>query len=299
MNTKRGEHGFRLVARDGRILYALGRLGAVTIRDLTPLFWGSEHTARHSLGRLRAQGFVRMLGREDPSNPGWFSLTHRGAELACTATGCDSDDLRIVASIQRRNRAALRSQNRLWVSLVLACRRTMGIQGDLIPEAELRRQKVSDVPVVPDALVVLVSNVDTEAEREIGVMAEFDSGLERMPVWVRKARAYASLRHRLDLYGARRWVILAAVANERRARRVAEAVVSGGAGAYTFVALETQIHGGGLFDRVLWRSDLLTSAPASPPSSSLIDLITPANETGQRNQPAAGRPSAAEFAGKT
>jgi len=141
---------------------------------------------------------------------------------------------------------------------------------------------------VPDALVVLVSNVDTEAEREIGVMAEFDSGLERMPVWVRKARAYASLRHRLDLYGARRWVVLAAVANERRARRVAEAVVSGGAGAYTFVALETQIHGGGLFDRVLWRSDLLTSAPASPPSSSLIDLITPANETAnETSQPLA------------
>jgi Replication-relaxation len=292
MNTKPRECGFRLVERDGRILYTIGRLGAVTIRDLAPLFWGSEHTARHSLARLRTQGLVRMFGREDPSNPGWFSLTPRGAELACTATGCDSNDLRIIGSIQRRNRAALRSQNCLWVSLVIACRKTTGIQGDFIPEAELRRQKTSDVAVVPDALVVLVA--DTVADREIGVMVEFDSGLERLPVWVRKSRAYVSLRHRPNLYGVRRWVVLAAVTSERRARRVAEVVVAGGAGTFTFVAIESQLHRGQLLDHILWRADRLTSAPASPPSASLIDLITPASEAGQRTRPAAGRPEKTE-----
>jgi hypothetical protein len=292
MNMKPRECGFRLVERDGRILYTIGRLGAVTIRDLAPLFWGSEHTARHSLGRLRTQGLIRMFGREDLSNPGWFSLTPHGAELACTATGCDSDDLRIIGSIQRRNRAALRSQNCLWVSLVLACRKTADIQGDFIPEAELRRQKTSDVPVVPDALVVLTP--DTMAEREMGVMVEFDSGLERLPVWIRKSRSYVSLRHRPNLYGVRRWVVLAAVTSERRAHRVAEAVVAGGAGAFTFIAIENQLHRGRLLDRVLWCADRLVSAPASPSGTSLIDLITPANDPSQRTRPAAGRPEKTE-----
>jgi hypothetical protein len=178
------------------------------------------------------------------------------------------------------------------VSLVLACRKTLGIQGDFIPEAELRRQKTSDVPVVPDALVVLAAN--TMADREIGVMVEFDSGLERLPVWVRKSRSYVSLRHRPNLYGVRRWVVLAAVTSERRARRVAEAVVAGGAGAFTFVAIENQLHRGQLLDHNLWRADRHASAPTSPPGASLIDLVTPAHEPGQRTQPTVGRPEKTE-----
>src|SRR5262249_8107988 len=84
-----------------------------------------------------------------------FTLNRDAVSWVAEAMDCDESELRTVSGIARTNLAAVRARNRLWVSLVLACRRTPGAELVLFrPEWELRRVR-SREGLVPDAQVVL------------------------------------------------------------------------------------------------------------------------------------------------
>lgn len=262
--------GARLqLPRDLRISYLVGRMGVATPYDLWPLFWGSLHTARIGFRRLVRLGLLRTFARAEVSHPAWYSLTARGAAWVGTEFGCDEQELRLVTGVGRVNLGAVRVRNRLWVSVVLACRATPGVQLALFrPEWELRVMRSAAVPVVPDAMVVLADRDPAATPSGWAWLVEFDTGTEHLAVWERKAKALAGMSGR-PLYGALRWNVLVRVPNLRRAQAVASAVVRGGAARLVYVSIEGSLDGGRALDTALWRTALLAASPDAVPTDSL------------------------------
>lgn len=270
--------GTRLhLPRDLDVTYVVGRMGAVTSIDLWPLFYGSRTAGRYGLARLVALGLLRTFPRGEPSRPAWFSLTHEGKAWVVDATDCDEAELRIISGISRINLDALSTRNRLWASIVLACRAAP--ENELLlfrPEWELRGLRAPDLHVVPDAQVVLGRRDAAAGERSY--MVELDAGTERLAVWTKKAEAYLEARRRPHLYGARDWRVLALVPNERRLRSLARTVVAAGAGAFIDLAVtETLMEGRALTSALLVASDACQSR------------CRPVSDGGQRGQAAAAR----------
>ena len=278
--------GTRLrLPRDLQVVYAVGRMGTVTIADTFQLWYGSPHTARVGFGRLVRLGLLRSFPRTDPLSPAWFTLTPKGLEWTAEQAGCDESELRAFAGIRRINLPALSMRNRFWTSLVLACRRLPSVHlGSFRPEWELRSLRSDSVPVVPDAVVTLVG-AEATGERECAWALEADGGTERSAVWKGKASRYAELRTTGRLYGVADWRLLAIVPSSRRARSVAIAVTAGGAGAFSFVGVAGRLDEGRAFDGALWPCLELARLPALAPAASLIDRFgKPINEPDQRSR---------------
>ena len=142
--------------RDLSHCYVLGRMGVATSLDIWPLLWDSRRSARAGSLRLEKLKLIRKFPRHDPSHPAWYSLaSKRAAEWVASEMECDTSELRVVSGIRRMNLEAVRVRNRLWVSLVLACRETADMELLLFrPEFELRRMKKREVSIVPDAQIV-------------------------------------------------------------------------------------------------------------------------------------------------
>jgi hypothetical protein len=276
--------GARLnLPRDLQIAYTIGRMGVVTLADTFHLFYGSRHTARFGFGRLVRLGLLRSFPRKDPLSPAWFSLTPRGLAWTAEQAGCDERELRAVAGIRRMALPSMR--NRIWTSLVLASRRYPCVRiRSFQPEWELRPLKREEMRVVPDAIVTLVGN-DVTGERECAWMLEMDSGTERTSVWKAKAGHYAELRGAGRVYGANDWRLLAIVPSAKRARTVAVAATSAGAGAFSFVGVATCLDEGRAFDRALWPCLDLAKLPITAPTVSLVDWFgRPISETDRQGR---------------
>ncbi len=282
--------GARLhLPRDLQIGYAVGRMGAVTIGDVYPLFYGSPHTARFGFGRLMRLGLLRSFPRPSPIVPAWFSLTPRGIEWVAEQSGSDESELRAVCGIKRVNLPALSMRNRFWASLVLACRALPSIRlASFRPEWELRPARPEHVRVVPDAIVTL-ANGDETNPLERAWMVEMDAGTERSAVWRAKAAQYAELRAGGRLYGATGWKVLAVVPSPRRARTVAMAVATGGAGAFSMVGVADHLERGQALGRVLWRCADFARSSDAVPTVSLADELTDPSEADQQGQSAVDR----------
>lgn len=285
MSTGQELPGARLqLPRDLRFLYALGRMGASTLEPLWKLNYGSPHTQRGGIRRLEKLGLVRSFPRIAPSLPKWWALTRRGYEWVIEQTGCEENELRWVTGLGRVNLAALHARNHAWSSIILATRQTPAVKLILFrPEWELRRLAGSVVPVVPDFQMVLAPASDATAT--VAFMAEQDAGTERLSVWRAKAVAYRMLRQGGQLYGASRWFTLTLVPSLRRARTIATAVASEGAGDFIYLAVEEALREGRAFDRVLWLASELAER-AGPARHSLVDLVgvagMPISEAEQR-----------------
>ena len=257
--------------RDLQIAYAVGRMGVVTVADVFRLWYGSPHTARFGFGRMVRLGLLRSFPRPDSLSPAWFSLTPRGLAWTAEQAGCDVRELRAVAGIRRMNLSAVAMRNRLWTSLILACRRNPAVSmASFEPEWELRRSRQEHVHIVPDAVVTL-AGTDVTGERGCAWMLEMDFGTERSSVWKAKAGHYAEVRDANCLYGVADWRLLAIVPSARRARSVALAVVAGGAGTFSFVGVAGHLDDGRAFDDALWPCLELARIPTVVPTASLID----------------------------
>jgi len=278
--------GARLhLPRDLEIAYCLGKMGAVTIADVSALWYGSPHTCRVGFGRLVRLGLLRSFPRTNPIAPAWFTLTKRGLEWTAEQAGCDERELRSIDSIRRVNLLALSMRNRFWASLVLASRRHPSIRiGWFQPEWELRPQLPDQLHIVPDAMVSLVKS-DSDIEGRCVWALEMDNATERAAVWKSKAAQYAELRGTSRLYGTTGWRLLASVPSIRRAHSVAIAITASGAGAFSAVGLAASLEDGCAFDRVLWPCLALVKSPTAQPTASLIDgLGKPINEADQQGR---------------
>lgn len=283
--------GARLhLPRDLEITYVVGRMGVVTIADSYPLWYGSPHTARFGFGRLSRLGLLRAFPRPDVISPAWFTLTNHGLEWTAEQAGCDERELRGVGGIRRMNLQAVGIRNRLWTSLVLACRANPVVRLTRVqPEWELRLERTDGLDVVPDAIVSLGRQMVTEG-RACAWMIEMDAGTQRKTVLRAKASRYAAFRDAAHLYGYADWRLLALAPSERRARTVAAALTSGGAGAFAFVAVARELEGGRAFERRLWPCLELARSPHAEPSVSIIDALTaPTDEADQRSRSAVDR----------
>jgi|GEM_PF-2598072 len=276
--------GARLhLPRDLEIAYAVGRMGAVTVADTFALWYGSPHTCRAGFGRMVRLGLLHSFPRADALAPAWFTLSHRGLEWTAEQVGCDERELRVMESVRRTNLSALSMRNRVWTSLVLACRRLPAVRLECFqPEWELRPQAQDRFQVVPDAMVIL-ENREAQPARRHAWALELDNSTERLAVWRGKASRYAELRGTSHLYGTIDWRLLASVPSPRRAISVATAIAESGAGAFSFLSLTRSLEGGRAFDQVLWPCLALAKEPTIAPSASLIDgLGRPINEPDQR-----------------
>ncbi|MBN2561765.1 MAG: replication-relaxation family protein [Phycisphaerae bacterium] len=270
--------GARLhLPRDLEIAYAVGRMGVVTTADVYRLWYGSPHTARFGFGRLLRLGLLRTFPRPDQLAPAWFALTPRGLDWVAEQAGCDERELRAVCGIRRMNLQAIGTRNRLWTSLVLACRSHPSVQLACVqPEWELRRQRTDGLELVPDAIISMESKPVTD-RRSCAWMLEMDGGTQRSSVLKAKAARYAAFRAVPHLYGHADWRVLLLVPSERRARMAAAAFTSGGAGAFSFVAIARSLGEGRAFSPSLWPCLELTHSPQARPSASLVDGITAPN----------------------
>jgi hypothetical protein len=268
--------GARLhLPRDLEIAYVLGRMGAATIADTYRLWYGSPDRARFGFGRLTRLGLIRSFPRENSISPAWYSLTSRAAEWVAQEAGCDPRELRPLAGIRNFNLPALATRNRLWTSLILSGRTQPSVRLVLFqPEWELRPIKSAEVPVIPDAVTVL-GNRDVTGVPPRAWIWEMDTGSERSAVWKSKASKYAELRDRGPLYGLTDWRLVALVPSVRRARTVAKAVVAGGGGAFTFLALISALENGRAFSRELYPAPAMAGSLAAIPSVCLVDDIAP------------------------
>jgi len=283
--------GARLhLPRDLEIAYVVGRMGVVTIADTYPLWYGSPHTARFGFGRLTRLGLLRPLPRPDVISPAWFTLTNRGLEWTAEQAGCDERELRAVGGIRRMNLAAVGTRNRLWTSLVLACRENPTVRlARVQPEWELRLARTDDLDVVPDVIVSLESQAVTGGRR-CAWMIEMDGGTQRKTVLRAKAGRYAALRSARHLYGHADWRLLMLVPSPRRARTVSAAVTSGGAGAFGYVGVARDLEDGHAFERRLWPCQELARSPQAKPNANIIDAITtPTGEADLQGRTAADR----------
>lgn len=252
-------------------LYLIARFGVTVVASIAPISWGSPNTARCCMRRLERLRLVRSFPRNSPAEKKWWALTRQGYELVLEATGCAEGEVRYVSGIRRLNLRALAQRNDLWASCILAARTSREIQLSLFrPEWELRRMSANNMPIVPDAMMVLGRR---DSSAELAWMLEQDSGSERSAVLRAKATHYAEARSSNSFYGATRWKVLFVVPSRRRALTVAAAMVNGGAGAFSFVGIAQELYGGYAFARVLWRSDELVLEPKATPGSSLIDEL--------------------------
>lgn len=279
--------GARLtLPRDLQVAYLIGRMGAVRLADVWRAGYGSPHTARSGFGRLGRLGLLRSYPRLSPSLPKWFGLTPEGFSWVLEESGCNEEELRAPSGIARLNLSSLAQRNRLWVSLILAGRASSTVRLALFrPEAELRQMASSQVPIVPDALFVLERRQGQKPHAPGGGiqaiiaavssawMVELDSGSERSAVWIKKAELYRDLRNGRSLYGEEHWSVLAIVPSARRAQAVAAAVVKGGAGAFTVIALASSLEDGRAFERALWTALDLSGNGLATASHSLCDAL--------------------------
>lgn len=278
------ERGVRLnPATDVPRGYLLGRFGLATVSSLSPVLWGSPHTARASLGRLARLKLVRSFARNSPAEKKWWALTKSGREWVLEATGCQERELRYVAGIRRLNLPVIGQRNDLWASCICAARRSAQVRLALFrPEWELRQLSANLLPIVPDAMLVLERRDET---RDVTIFLEQDSGSERSAVIRGKAEEYTRLRSSGPLYGATRWNVLFVVPSRRRAVTVAAAMVNGGAGSFTWVGLARQLVSGPAFSPVLWQADELVREPTADPLHSLIEelvALPPINAADER-----------------
>lgn len=256
--------------RDLKVLYTVGRFGAVTVSSIAPLYFGSAHTAGHAFTRLTRLGLLRSFPRKLPCLPAWYAMTKTGLAWVMKETGAPESEFSVPTRLDRTNLPMRSSLNALWVSLVLACRREPRVRLALVrPERELRRLKEADVPVVPDMQVEL-HRTDGSLMRTYFV--ELDAGHERLRTWQEKARAYTSVLHR-PLYGAMRFRILAVVPSVRRARTIAGAVAGTEAGALIYLAVEANLVSGQAFASVLYRATDLAKGGAAPSTSLIKGLV--------------------------
>jgi hypothetical protein len=288
--------GARLhLPRDLEIGYAVGRMGVVTTSDVYRLWYGSPHTARFGFGRLMRLGLLRTFPRSNQLAPTWFSLTPRGLDWVAEQSGCDERELRAVCGIRRMNLPAVGIRNRLWTSLILACRANPSAQLACVePEWDIRRRRTADLDVVPDVIVVLKGKAVTD-RFGCAWMLEMDAGTQRSSVLKAKAVRYAAFRDAPHLYGYANWRVLIMVPSERRARMAAAAFTAGGAGAFSFVAVAKSLEQGRAFGPVLWPCLELAHSPQAKPSASLIDtIVTPESEADRQGRPEADRGSPSE-----
>lgn len=274
--------GVRLhLPRDRDIAYVVGRMGTATSQDLAPLFYGSANTARFGFLRLVRLGLLKQFPRPDVSRPAWFALTPDAREWVADEIGCEPSALRVVHGVGRMNLSAVRSRNRLWVSLVLACRSRTDIALVLVRPEWMLRQESANEPVVPDAEVVL-SRTDGDHAREFVWFVELDAGTERLAVWRSKIERYADARGRRALYGELEWRLLILVPSVRRARSVAAVCEEVSLGESCFLAVQAAIEEGRALDAILYRADELVAAPGSLRRWSLIGCVTAVDEADQR-----------------
>jgi hypothetical protein len=267
--------GARLhLPRDLEVAYAVGRMGVVTTADVYRLWYGSPHTARFGFGRLVRLGLLRTFPRPNQLAPAWFSLTPRGRDWVAEQAGCDEHELRAVAGIRRMNLPAVGIRNRLWTSLVLACRENPSVRLACVqPEWELRQQRTTNFDVVPDAIVSLESKPVTDRPG-CAWMVEMDAGTQRSSVLKAKAVRYAAFRTAPHLYGYAIWRVLLLVPSERRARMAATAICSGGAGAFSLVAVAKSMEEGLALGLSMWPCSELARSPQAKPSASFISITT-------------------------
>lgn len=258
--------GARLhMPRDLHVAYACGRMAIATAAHIAPLFYGSPTTARVGCARLLKLGLLRTFPRDDLTKPAWYSLASEAVEWVAEQMECEPAELRPVSGIRRVNTVAVEMRNRLWTSAVVAARATSGQVrvARVRPEWELRRL-AAGISVVPDVQLVF-GDLATAPETLHAWAVELDAGTERTAVIAAKAEAYRSLRDRGALYGSARWQVLFIVPGIRRARSVATAVVSAGAGAFTYVAAAESLLDGRAFEPVLFlAADLAASTDARP-----------------------------------
>lgn len=279
--------GVRLQPRDTSAAYLFGRLGAATAYDIWPALYGSLTAARWGALRLSRLGLVHAFARTEPTRPSWYGLTDRGYRWLVDEIGCPADELRLVSGLRRANLAAWSQRNRLWASLIVACRSREDVRLALVrPEWELRRLWTPAVPVVPDMMLTL-SMGGKEARRDLSWAVELDSGTERIStVWRAKLEGYGSLA-RQPLYGSRDWRVLAVVPSERRAATVAKAAAAvGGAGGLVLFSVQQALELGRALDIAVWTTADLCAG--RPPSASLAPAAGAA-DPGQHARSAADR----------
>lgn len=289
--------GARLhLPRDRDLAYVLGRMGIATSQDVAPLFFGSVHTARFAFLRLQKLGLLESFPRKSATDPAWFTLSRDAAPWVAEAMGCDESELRTVSGITRANLSAVRARNRLWVSLVLACRAAPGTALALFrPEWELRRVRGGQ-GLVPDAHVVLQVEGAGRVD-ELVWFVELDAGTERLAVWAKKAEAYQAARQRGLLYGERCWNVLVLVPTERRARSVARTCAESPAGALVFLATQEAVEEARALEPVLARADQCGRPDA--PRWTLSGQCVPIDEAAQRPRSTVERGTEGDMPGGT
>lgn len=283
--------GARLhLPRDLHLAYIVGRMGVATSHDLWPLLYGSFGAGKFGFARLQRLGLLRMFPRKSPSEIGWFGLAKDAASWVAESMGCEEQELRVVQGIARANLSAVRQRNRLWVSIVLACRARGDARLALArPEWELRALKGPGTRLVPDLQLVLEALSVNGAPYEVSWFVELDNGTERALVWDAKVRAYAEARRSGPLFGEGRWQVLAVVPSIRRAQTVAVAAAKQGAGGLFWVALHSGLENGAALEARAWRADELAQAPRSQPRWSLLGTSSPSCDAELRPRAAADR----------
>jgi hypothetical protein len=280
--------GARLhLPRDLHLAYIIGRMGVACSADVWPLLFGSRVAAKIGFARLQRLGLLRLFPRRNPSELGWYGLVPDAAPWVAEAMGCDDVELRVVHGVARMNLQAVRARNRLWVSVVQACRAVPDARVALVrPEWELRRARTPGTRLVPDAQLVLETRVGGQAA-EAAWFVELDHGTERLAVWEAKARTYLDARQAGSLYGEPSWRILAIVPTARRARSVASAARRVGAGSVLWLALQEQIEEGRALGPHLWRADELGDAGPVPATAWSLIGTSPIRDPDPRPRSAA------------
>lgn len=255
--------------RDGHLAYLVGRMGVVRSVDVWPVLYGSHSAGKIGFARLQRLGLLRGFERTNLAAHAWYGLAPQAVTWVAQAMGCAERELRVVHGIARMNLAMVRDRNRLWVSVVLACRSQSGVRVALVrPEWELRRSRPTGTRVVPDFQVVL-EVIGVSISHELVWFVELDAGTERLSVLEAKARSYLEAAVAGPLYGEQRWRVLVVVPTVRRARSVASALSRSERGDKFFVAVQAELEEGRALEPRLWRADELAGDPRAAPRWSL------------------------------
>ncbi|MCC7537479.1 MAG: replication-relaxation family protein [Deltaproteobacteria bacterium] len=214
--------------RDLDLLYTVGRFRLATTSQLRLLFFGSAHTARDRIAKLREAGFLKTLVR-GLADEALHALTPRGRTLLVEEREIDPGDIALSRSIPSHAAHFIRT-NDVRAALVVGLRQQPGLSlVSFTPEwalgdAEMRKR----VELVPDALVV----IDTPAG-EITLAVEVDLGTEP-PNYVarRKLATYDRLiASGTGVFGVIPGRVAVLAPGLRRLRHLAGAIREAGTGA--------------------------------------------------------------------
>lgn len=261
--TKRRIQNIVLTARDGKIIFTVGRFAVVSTRNLCDLFFIKKNTANKRLRSLYNANFISahlLLGSTAPTI---YTLAPQGLKTLVDQMGIERKTIRVPKTLEVADLRHRLTTNDLRVAVILGARtdQTLRLVKFLSSWEVYGVVKLLNSNIIPDALIHLKRNGRSEV-----YALEVDLGTESLALWKQKVRGYDDLINRaVSFFDQSDWQVLIAAPSIRRIRSISKTLLTSDH-ANRFYLINLSELTTETFIQKLWRSASFYFNPNTHPS---------------------------------